>query len=51
MAGLREASKRGYTHVLQLDADGQHDLSDVDTLLDEARKQPGALISGKPQFR
>jgi predicted LPLAT superfamily acyltransferase len=50
MAGLRAASKRGYTHVLQLDADGQHDLSDVDTLLDEARKQPDALISGKPQF-
>ena len=50
MAGLRSASKRGFTHVLQIDADGQHDLSDVDTLLDKARKQPDALISGTPQF-
>ena len=50
MAGLRVAHQRGFTHVLQIDADGQHDLSDVDTLLDKARKQPDALISGKPQF-
>jgi len=50
MAGLRSASKRGFTHVLQIDADGQHDLGDVETLLGEAQKQPEALISGKPQF-
>ncbi len=50
MAGLRFAQQQGYTHVLQIDADGQHDLNDVDRLLDEARKQPDALISGKPQF-
>jgi predicted LPLAT superfamily acyltransferase/GT2 family glycosyltransferase len=50
MAGLRSASKRGFTHVLQIDADGQHDLGDVETLLGEAEKQPEALISGKPQF-
>ena len=50
MAGLRFADKRGFTHALQIDADGQHDLSDIDKLLDKARKQPGALISGKPQF-
>jgi predicted LPLAT superfamily acyltransferase len=50
MAGLRVAHQRGFTHVLQIDADGQHDLSDVDTLLDKARKQPDALISGEPQF-
>jgi predicted LPLAT superfamily acyltransferase len=50
MAGLRFAGKRGFTHVLQIDADGQHDLSDIDKLLNKARKQPRALISGKPQF-
>ncbi len=25
MAGLRAARKAGYTHALQIDADGQHD--------------------------
>jgi len=50
MAGLRSANKSGFTHVLQIDADGQHDLGDVDTLLEKARKRPDALISGKPQF-
>jgi predicted LPLAT superfamily acyltransferase len=50
MAGLRAANRRGFTHVLQVDADGQHDLGDVDTLLEKARKHPDALISGTPQF-
>jgi hypothetical protein len=29
MAGLREAARLGFTHALQVDADGQHDLRDV----------------------
>ena len=30
MAGLREAAQLGFSHALQVDADGQHDLTDVD---------------------
>ncbi len=48
--GFRTAWERGYTHAVQIDADGQHDLDDVGVLLDEAWKNPDALISGNPEF-
>ncbi|UUQ67150.1 glycosyltransferase family 2 protein [Pseudomonas fuscovaginae UPB0736] len=50
MAGLREASRRGFSHALQVDADGQHDLQDVATFLDASRSHPEALICGYPQY-
>lgn len=49
-AGFREAARRGYSHALQVDADGQHDLNDIDKLLTRAREEPGALVSGEPRF-
>ena len=36
--GLRKARERGYTHAVQIDADGQHTVSDVSRFIDEARK-------------
>src|SRR5574344_1416645 len=48
--GLRQAAALGFTHALQLDADGQHDLADVPRLLAEARLHPQALISGAPVY-
>ena len=48
--GLRQAAALGFTHALQLDADGQHDLADVPRLLAEAREYPQALISGAPVY-
>jgi glycosyltransferase involved in cell wall biosynthesis len=50
MAGMREAQRRGFTHALQVDADGQHDLADVSTFIDHARQHPGALICGYPAY-
>jgi predicted LPLAT superfamily acyltransferase len=50
MAGLRAASTGGYTHALQVDADGQHDLQDLPNLLIAARAHPTALICGAPRF-
>ncbi|WP_017903722.1 glycosyltransferase family 2 protein [Pseudomonas asplenii] len=50
MAGLREASRRGFSHALQVDADGQHDLQDVATFLETSRQHPEALICGYPQY-
>ena len=44
------AAARGRTHVVQLDADGQHDSADVPRFLDAARAQPDALILGTPIF-
>ncbi|MDO6640290.1 glycosyltransferase [Pseudomonadota bacterium] len=48
--GLRVAFKEGYSHALQVDADGQHCLDDIPAMIDAATQQPLALISGKPQY-
>ena len=48
--GLHAALKQGYSHALQVDADGQHNLDDVDKLLTESKSFPKALISGKPIY-
>jgi predicted LPLAT superfamily acyltransferase len=48
--GLEAAHKLGYTHALQIDADGQHDLGDIPRFLDAARQQPEALVLGCPVF-
>ncbi|MWV15331.1 glycosyltransferase [Pseudomonas sp. L-22-4S-12] len=50
MAGLREAQRLGFSHALQVDADGQHDLSDVSDFLAESRVHPQALICGYPVY-
>ena len=50
MAGLREAARLGFTHALQVDADGQHDLGDVQRFLDTSHQHPDALICGYPQY-
>lgn len=48
--GLRTAYALGYTHALQVDADGQHSLDDVGALVDAARHAPNALVLGRPLF-
>jgi glycosyltransferase involved in cell wall biosynthesis len=45
-AGLKIAQNLGYSHALQVDADGQHDLNDVPLFLTQAQKTPTAVISG-----
>ncbi|EIS3744418.1 glycosyltransferase family 2 protein [Aeromonas hydrophila] len=50
MTGLRRAHALGFSHALQVDADGQHDLADIPALLAEARRDPEALISGRPVY-
>ncbi|MDZ5604927.1 glycosyltransferase family 2 protein [Pseudomonas sp. RP23018S] len=50
MAGLREAARLGFSHALQVDADGQHDLGDVARFLAQSRTYPHALICGYPQY-
>jgi glycosyltransferase involved in cell wall biosynthesis len=48
--GYRAAAQRGFSHAVQLDADGQHDPADVPKLLDAARREPEALVLGEPVF-
>jgi glycosyltransferase involved in cell wall biosynthesis len=50
MAGLRLAAEAGYTHVLQIDADGQHDTAVVPRFLAAANADPEALVCGEPVF-
>ena len=47
LAGFQYAKDKNYTHVIQIDADGQHDLSDLPKFLAAIEKTPKALISGQ----
>jgi len=49
-AGFALADELGMSHVLQVDADGQHDLDDVPRFLEAARAHPDALVLGCPIF-
>lgn len=46
----RAAAALGMTHVVQLDADGQHEAADVPRFLAAARSHPDALVLGAPVF-
>jgi predicted LPLAT superfamily acyltransferase len=50
MRGFDLARAAGFTHALQVDADGQHDLSQLDRFIACAREQPEAFIAGQPIF-
>jgi glycosyltransferase involved in cell wall biosynthesis len=49
-AGLRFALEKGYSHALQVDADGQHSLADVREFLAAGQARPAALVSGLPLY-
>ncbi|MCU6390941.1 glycosyltransferase family 2 protein [Enterobacter quasiroggenkampii] len=48
--GLEECERTGYTHAVQVDADGQHAIEDIPKLLALAERHPDALISGQPIY-
>ena len=50
LSGLARASELGFTHALQIDADGQHDASQIPMFIATARAQPDAVITGQPVF-
>jgi len=50
MTGLRSAQKMGYTHALQIDADGQHDVAMIPRFIAASRVAPDALICGYPKY-
>lgn len=50
MAGFRNAAEQGYTHVLQIDADGQHEPADIPGFLQEANDHPDEVICGCPIY-
>ncbi|MAE95986.1 MAG: glycosyl transferase [Deltaproteobacteria bacterium] len=48
--GFAAASELGFSHAVQIDADGQHSLEDLPRFLAAARAQPEALVLGSPIF-
>ena len=50
LAGFAEAGRSGFSHVLQIDADGQHETGDLPRFVARARAQPEAVICGTPIY-
>lgn len=48
--GFRIALAEGFTHAVQVDADGQHDLGALPAMLAAAARHPAALVSGAPVY-
>jgi glycosyltransferase involved in cell wall biosynthesis len=48
--GLHKAAELGLTHVLQIDADGQHDVEQACFFLEESAGNPENIICGYPEF-
>ena len=48
--GYRLAHEIGFTHAIQLDADGQHAATDVPRMLNALKAHPEALVLGAPIF-
>ena len=48
--GFAEALKAGFTHGVQIDADGQHTISDIPVFLDVAKANPATVVVGNPVF-
>jgi len=48
--GLTFAAQLGYTHALQIDADGQHATGDIPRFVEASRARPEALVLAAPLF-
>jgi glycosyltransferase involved in cell wall biosynthesis len=50
LQGARAAAQAGFTHVLTMDADGQHPSELIGQFMASSQAEPGALILGEPLF-
>ena len=48
--GFQEAMQQGYSHAVQVDADGQHNIDDLPALINQAKLNPSALVTGIPLY-
>jgi len=48
--GLKRALARGFTHVLTMDSDGQHDASMIGHFMHTSKAHPHAMVLGVPLF-
>jgi glycosyltransferase involved in cell wall biosynthesis len=49
-AGLEQALRRGFTHALVMDSDGQHPAGLIHTFMQASLEHPRAMILGEPVF-
>ena len=49
-AGIKKAHELGFSHAIQIDADGQHDLEALPALIEASQAKPQRLISGQPVY-
>ncbi|MEZ8206305.1 glycosyltransferase family 2 protein [Vibrio splendidus] len=49
-AGIKRAQELGFSHAIQIDADGQHDLDALPALIQASQTKPQRLISGQPVY-
>lgn len=49
-SALNYAQSKGYSHAFQIDADGQHNLADVNGFLEQARAHPDCVLTGHAVF-
>ena len=49
-AGIKKAQEIGFSHAIQIDADGQHDLDALPALIQASQTKPQRLISGQPVY-
>ena len=50
LTAIRHAARVGYSHALQIDADGQHRVDDIPHFIEQAAAHPRALIVGCPDY-
>ena len=50
IAGLLEAHHQGYSHAIQVDADGQHAIHDIPNFIKLSQDAPQAVICGIPDY-
>ncbi len=50
LKAFRLADESGFTHAVQVDADGQHDLANTALMIEHARTFPDALVTAIPEY-
>ena len=50
MTGVKFAQELAFTHVLQIDADGQHDVNDINSFITYSKEHRKQIVSGAPRF-
>ena len=48
--GFKLAAQQGFSHVLQIDADAQHNFADIPRFVETAQAQPQAVVCGRPVY-